>query len=151
MTQPIKANILKVKIQKLSPEAQLPLKKERDLSDAGWDIFSNETVTVPGFGKALINTGIAMAIPKGWFGNLRNRSGQALTTPLTVDAGIIDPGYRGEIGVILVNNSEYPYEIRVGDRIAQILFEKIADVELQETKKLPAADRGEDGFGSTGK
>ena len=151
MTQSVKPNVLKIKVQKITPEAQLPVKKERELPDAGWDMFSAENVIVPGFGKALVHTGIAMAIPEGWFGNIRNRSGQALTTPLTVDAGIIDPGYRGEIGIILVNNSEYPYDVRVGDRIAQILFEKIADVELQEAKKLPASNRGKDGFGSTGK
>jgi len=97
-----------------------------------------------------VKTGIALAIPKGWYGNIRNRSGNAVRTPFMVDAGIIDPGYRGEIKVVLVNHSEYPQDLLKGDKIAQILFGKIPEVTLEVVEELPTSDRGEQGFGSTG-
>jgi len=143
-------NVLEVKIKKLSAEAQLPTKEKRDILDAGWDIYSMENIRVPGSGKVAVKTGVALSIPDGWYGNIRNRSGNALRTPLMVDAGIIDPGYRGEIMVVVANLSEYPYDVNKGDKIAQILFEQIADVTFVEIKELEISERGEKGFGSSG-
>lgn len=143
-------NSLTIGVKKLSPEAKLPTKEQRDIPDAGWDLYSNETVRVPGLGKTAVKTGIALAIPKGWYGNLRNRSGNAVRTPFMVDAGIIDPGYRGEVMVVIVNHSEYPQDILKGDKIAQMLLGKIPDVVFDEVAELPTSDRAEKGFGSTG-
>jgi dUTP pyrophosphatase len=148
-SQTTSVNSLVVSIKKLSSEAQLPTREARDIPDAGWDIYSMETVRIPGSGKLAVKTGIALAIPIGWYGNIRNRSGNAVKTPLMVDAGIIDPGYRGEIKVVLVNHSEYPYDVNKGDKIAQILFGKIPETKFEEVKELPSSDRGEKGFGSS--
>jgi len=151
MADLVTLNALTIQIKKLSPEAKLPERAQRDIPDAAWDLYSNETVRIPGLGKIAVKTGIALAIPMGWYGNIRNRSGNALRTPLMVDAGIVDPGYRGEIKVVLVNHSEYPYEIVTGDKIAQMLFGKIPDVTFQEVVELSSSDRGIKGFGSSGK
>ena len=143
-------NSLTILVKKLSEEALLPTKEQRDIPDAAWDLYSNEDIRIPGLGKTAVKTGIALAIPQGWYGNIRNRSGNAVRTPLMVDAGIVDPGYRGEIRVVLVNHSEYPYDVVKGDKIAQILFGKIPEVTFNVVNDLPTSDRGEKGFGSTG-
>jgi dUTP pyrophosphatase len=141
---------LAIQIKKLSPEAKLPTKVDRDIPDAGWDLYSNVSVRVPGGAKMTVKTGIALAIPKGWYGNIRAKSGIASSTPLMVDAGIVDPGYRGEIMVVLANNSEYPFDVLKGTKIAQMLFEPIQEVTFTEVTDLPPSDRGTNGFGSTG-
>lgn len=107
-------------------------------------------VRVPGGGKVAVKTGIALAIPEGWYGNIRAKSGLAASTSVMIDAGIVDPGYRGEIMVIVANVGDYPYDILRGTKIAQILFEPIFGVKFEEVKDLPASDRGAKGFGSTG-
>ena len=142
---------LTVQVKKLNKEAKLPQKEVRDIMDAGWDIFSIEGKRIPGGSKYAIRTGIAMAIPDGWFGHIRPRSGLAINSPLMVDAGVIDPGYRGEIKVVLVNTSEYPYDVLRETKIAQIVFERIPNVKIEEVAELSEADRGADGFGSTDK
>lgn len=141
---------LQVEVKKLKPEAVIPTKAHKDIPDAGWDLHVTENKRIPGLGKAVIGTGLALSIPKGWYGNIRNRSGTAVNTPLMVDAGVVDPGYRGEIKLVVVNTSEYPYDVVKGTKIAQILFELVPDVELIEVVELDASDRGEKGFGSTG-
>ena len=84
-----------------------------------------------------------------WVGKIRNRSGIATSTPLMVDAGVIDPGYRGEIKVVLANISEYPFDVEKGQKIAQMLFETIPTVTMVPVTVLSATDRGAAGFGST--
>lgn len=140
---------LSIQVKRLTKDAQLPSQEVRDIPDAAWDLYANESMRIVGLGKQPVKTGIALAIPDGWYGNIRNRSGNAVKTPLMVDAGIIDPGYRGEIKVVLVNHSEYPYDINKGDKIAQILFGRIPAVEFVEVQELASTDRGEKGFGST--
>jgi dUTP pyrophosphatase len=139
-----------VEVKKLKPEAIIPTRAHKDIPDAGWDLHVTENKRIPGLGKAVIGTGLAMSIPKGWYGNIRNRSGTAINTPLMVDAGVVDPGYRGEIKLVVVNTSEYPYDVVKGTKIAQLLFELVPDVELIEVVELDTSDRGEKGFGSTG-
>jgi dUTP pyrophosphatase len=141
---------LEILVKKLSGEAKLPTRDIRDIPDAGWDLYSNMSVRVPGGGKSAVKTGIALAIPKGWYGHVHNRSGNAVSTPLMVDAGIIDPGYRGEIIVVMANNSDYPFDVLKGTKIAQILFELIPDAKLTEVNELPPSDRGTKGFEGTG-
>lgn len=138
-------------VKKLVPEAILPTREDRDVVDAGWDIYVSANKRVPGGGKAQVSTGIAMAIPAGWFGHIRPRSGVALNTPLMVDAGVIDPGYRGEIKLVLVNTADMPCDVVKGQKIAQIVFERIPRTELKEVTDLPLSDRGAKGFGSTDK
>ena len=121
--------------------------------DAGMDIRSIEKITIPARGHRLVHTGLRVRIPEGFEIQVRPRSGLALKHGVTVlnTPGTIDSGYRGEIGVILANFSDKDFEIRKGDRIAQLVFAPFVsarilegDVDKEET------DRGEGGFGSTG-
>jgi len=136
---------------KLKSDAKVPVKEIRDIEDAGWDLFTNERRRIPGHSKYAISTGIALGIPAGWVGKIRNRSSVALNTSLMIDAGVIDPGYRGEIKIVLVNIGEYPFDVEKGQKIAQILFEPIPNVTMETVKELSVSDRGVAGFGSTGK
>lgn len=141
---------LQIQFKKLVPSAKAPAQETKDIPDAGWDLYTVERKRIPGNNKYAIRTGIAMAIPEGWYGQIKNRSGIAVNTPLMVDAGVIDPGYRGEIKIVLVNTSEMPWDVEAGTKIAQIIFEKIPEVEFTEVTDLPPSDRGEKGFGSSG-
>jgi len=100
----------------------------------------------------LVPTGLALAIPPGFEGQVRARSGLALKHGLAVvnGPGTIDSDYRGPLGVILGNLGQEPYTIEDGDRIAQIVFARVAAVEVEEADSLPTTDRGEGGFGHTG-
>jgi dUTP pyrophosphatase len=138
-----------VLVKKMTPDAKVPTKAVQDLPDAGWDIYLNESTRIPAGGKKAVKTGIALAIPKGWFGHIRPRSSIATTTSLMVDAGVIDPGYRGEIKIVLVNTADMVHDVEKGTKIAQIVFERIPAVEFEEVTDLPQSDRGSKGFGST--
>lgn len=150
-TTPAITNSLIVEVKKMKSDGIIPAKEKRDIEDAGWDLFTNERRRIPGHTKYAIGTGIALGIPAGWVGKIRNRSSVAIGTPLMVDAGVIDPGYRGEIKIVLVNTSEYPFDVEKGQKIAQILFEPIPNVTMETVKELSSTDRGAAGFGSTGK
>jgi dUTP pyrophosphatase len=103
--------------------------------------------------RALVPTGIAVSIPEGYEGEVRPRSGLAVNAGVTVlnAPGTIDADYRGEVKVILINLGNTPFEIRKGDRIAQIVFKKVARALWDEVDDLPETDRGAGGFGSTGR
>lgn len=100
--------------------------------------------------RALIPTGVSVAISQGWYGRNAPRSGLAWKNGLDVMAGVIDADYRGDVGVVLVNLGGSPFQIRHGDRIAQIIFERCADAEFQTVDVLPDTNRGAGGYGSTG-
>lgn len=100
--------------------------------------------------RALIKTGVRMALPFGQYGRIAPRSGLAYKNGIDVLAGVIDADYRGDVGVILLNTGDSDFVIRDGDRIAQIIIEKIDMSELSVVKDLSVTDRGEGGFGSTG-
>ena len=87
------ATSITVEVVKIKNDAKIPSKEARDIEDAGWDLYTNERRRIPGHTKYAIGTGIALGIPAGWVGKIRNRSSVALSTPLMVDAGVIDPGY----------------------------------------------------------
>jgi dUTP pyrophosphatase len=101
---------------------------------------------------ALIPTGLALAIPPGFEGQVRARSGLALRHGIAVlnGPGTIDSDYRGPLGVILANLGQEPYVVRDGDRIAQIVFARVPEVTLEELDELPPSERGDGGFGHTG-
>ena len=92
-----------------------------------------------------------MAIPKGYYGRIAPRSGLALRDGIGVLGGVVDSGYRGEIGVILINSGSRDFDFYKGDRVAQLIIEKCHDIEWEECDNLDDSDRGEGGFGSTGK
>ncbi len=120
--------------------------------DAGLDLAAAATVTLESGGRELVPTGLHLAIPDGYAGLVMPRSGLALRSGVTVlnAPGLIDSGYRGEIGVLLVNHGARPVVIQRGERIAQLVIQPVARAELVEVHELPESRRGEGGFGSTG-
>lgn len=141
----------KVLVKKLSPDAELPIRKHAD--DAGADLHSNEDVVLHAGERRMIHSGISIAFPEGWLCWLTPRSGLAAKHGITIvnTPGLIDAGYRGEICAILLNTSDEDFIIKKGDRIAQLVFQKCEQSVFIETNELTESVRGEDGFGSTGK
>ena len=142
----------KIQIKKLSASASIP--KYETLGSSGMDIaahLENKIVINPGE-KALVSTGFAMAIPKGYEVQIRPRSGLAVKKNITVlnTPGTIDADYRGEIKVILINHGKEKFVIENGERIAQMVVCPVIQANLEEVKELTQTDRGADGFGSTG-
>ncbi len=142
---------LRVLIRRLDPD--LPLPSYAHPADAGLDLHAAAGVTLKPGERALIPTGVAVAVPDGYAGLVQPRSGLAWRAGLGLvnSPGLIDPGYRGEIAVIVINlDPELPIEVRRGDRIAQMVIVPVAHAELVPVEQLPPADRGAAGFGSTG-
>ena len=140
-----------VLITRLDPE--LPLPAYEHPGDAGLDLRSRVDVTLAPGSRALVPTGVAIALPAGFVALVCPRSGLALRHGIgLVNApGVIDAGYRGEIGVILVNHDrDSVVEIHRGDRIAQLVVQRVEMARLVEVSDLPGSHRGEGGFGSTG-
>ena len=143
---------LEIQVQKISPDAKLPGYAHH--GDAGVDLYSEITVTLQPGARLLVPTGIKMAIPEGYEGQVRPKSGLALRHGISVlnTPGTVDAPYRGEVGVILVNlDPKTPYEIKKGEKIAQMVFAKVEHAVFTEAAELGATTRGEGGFGSTGK
>jgi len=135
-------------IKKLVPEAVLPTRAHHD--DAGLDLYGLEAKTIlPGAGE-MIRTGVAVAIPEGHVGLVADRSSLA-KRGLKTAGGIIDAGYRGELGVVVRNLGPEPIELDHGDRIAQLLIIPIATPAPIEVDELGDTTRGDGGFGSTGR
>jgi dUTP pyrophosphatase len=120
--------------------------------DAGLDLVAAEAVTLAPGARALVPTGIALAIPPGYAGFVLPRSGLALRRGVTVlnAPGLIDAGYRGEVKVLLVNHDAAPVRFERGERIAQLVVQRVEPAELREVDDLPTSERGPGGFGSTG-
>ena len=137
-----------VNIEKIDSDAQLPTYAHP--TDAGADIYSNETITINGGETTIVHTGVKVAIPIGYEIQIRPRSGLSLKSPLRIanSVGTIDSDYRNEVGVIMWNSGTEPYTINKGDRIAQMVISQVPMIVWNETK-LDTTDRGE-GFGSSG-
>jgi dUTP pyrophosphatase len=120
--------------------------------DAGLDLAAAATVTLPPAGRRLVPTGLRVAIPEGYAGLVLPRSGLALRAGVTVlnAPGLIDSGYRGEIGVLLVNHGAEAVTINRGERIAQLVIQPVARAVVVEVRALEETGRGTGGFGSTG-
>ena len=143
---------MKVKIKRLHPEALLPEYSHGPLEDAGLDLHAlTGAILEPGVAQ-LVATGIALEIPVGYEVQIRPRSGLALKHAITLPnaPATIDPGYRGELKVILLNLGKASYEIKAGDRIAQMVLAKYEPVEWDESD-LAESVRGAGGFGSSGR
>ena len=121
--------------------------------DAGADLKSTENYTIPAGGRQLVNTGVRIAMPDGVVGLVHPRSGLAAKHGITVlnSPGTVDAGYRGEIMVTLLNTSKESFEVARGDRIAQILFQRVERADFIAVQLLPESARGETGFGSSGR
>lgn len=119
--------------------------------DAGYDIASDVDAWVPPGSQLAIGTGARMQIPDGYCGILKSRSGLAAKENIHVAAGVIDSSYRGEILVLLRNEGHSAFTVRIGDRIAQMVIVPVFTGPLRVMVRLPGTERGEDGFGSTGR
>lgn len=117
----------------------------------GYDLYSSEDAVVPcQAGRALVGTGITVVLPPGVYGRVAPRSGLAVKHCINVGAGVIDPDYTGEIKVVLFNHGEKDFEIKKGDRIAQLVLEKCETPPIEEISIVEDTERGSSGFGSTG-
>lgn len=143
-------NPLEVRFERIDPWAIIPTRANR--GDAGYDLYSATSgdVTLEPGQRHLFPTGIAFAIPEGYVGLVKPRSGLALKKGIDVLGGVIDSGYRGDVGVILINTSNEPQTIGEGERVAQLLFQPVMEVELLEVDRIGGTQRGTGGFGSTG-
>ena len=145
--------MLNIPIIRLIEDAIIPVYAKS--GDAGADLVAAESVVLePGGGRALISTGVAIAIPEGFAGFVQPRSGLALKHGVTClnTPGLIDSGYRGELKVILVNTApKEAFQVNKGERIAQLVIQKVEECDFQEVDELPDSERGETGFGSSGR
>jgi dUTP pyrophosphatase len=142
---------MNLKVKRLSDAAVLP--RYAHAGDAGLDLFAAMNLVLAPGDAALVRTGIAIELPPGYEAQIRPRSGLALRHGLSLvnTPGLIDAGYRGEIRVIVINHDrEAAVTIARGDRIAQLVIQRIETVDLVEVDKLPDTSRGTGGFGSTG-
>jgi dUTP pyrophosphatase len=145
--------VLDIPVIRLDPD--LPLPSYAKPGDAGADLLAREdAVLEAGGGRALVGTGIAVAIPDGYAGFVQPRSGLALRHGVTClnTPGLIDAGYRDEIKVLLVNTDPHqPYKITRGDRVAQLVIQRVEQAVFAPADDLPPSDRGTGGFGHTGR
>jgi dUTP pyrophosphatase len=144
---------LTIPVRRLDPD--LPLPGYAHPGDAGADLVAREDALLSaGGGRALVPTGIAIAIPPGWAGFVQPRSGLALRHGVTVlnSPGLIDAGYRDELKVVLVNTDPTEdYQVHRGDRIAQLVLRPVASASFEPVEELPSSQRATGGFGSSGR
>jgi dUTP pyrophosphatase len=145
--------MLSIPVVRIDPDLPLPAYARR--GDAGADLVARVGVRLPANGgRALVPTGVVLAIPEGYAGFVQPRSGLALRHGVTClnTPGLIDSGYRDELSVLLVNtDGEAPYEVRRGDRIAQLVIQRVESASFVEVEHLADTERGVGGFGSTGR
>ncbi|OVE74526.1 hypothetical protein BVX95_02345 [archaeon D22] len=140
---------VKVLIERLDKDLELPTYAKED--DAAMDLRSSEDVKFLPGEKKIVKTGVKMAIPRGYAGLIWDRSGMAAKHSMHTMAGVIDSGYRGEIGIVLVNLGKEDFYIEKGMRIAQILIQPVLNTFVEEVDKLEEnTERGAGGFGSSG-
>lgn len=146
--------MLAVPVRRLANGASLELPARATAGSAGLDLRAalDEDVVLPPGGRALIPTGIALALPMGHEGQVRPRSGLALRHGITVlnAPGTIDADYRGEVSVVLINHGDDDFVVRRGERIAQLIVATVIECTLEEVEALPESERGAGGYGSTG-
>jgi dUTP pyrophosphatase len=146
--------MLKVKIKVLDHGKGLPLPKYMSEHAAGMDLYAavNPEMTIPPGEWKLVPTGISIALPEGYEAQVRPRSGMALQQGVSIlnTPGTVDADYRGEVGVILMNHSKENLVVKRGDRIAQMIINKVERIAFEEVPELPQSKRSSGGFGHTG-
>ncbi|XP_036780401.2 deoxyuridine 5'-triphosphate nucleotidohydrolase, mitochondrial isoform X1 [Manis pentadactyla] len=140
---------MRLRFARLSENATAPSKGSARA--AGYDLYSAYDYSVPPMEKALVKTDIQVALPYGCYGRVAPRSGLAAKHFIDVGAGVIDEDYRGNVGVVLFNFGKEKFQVKKGDRIAQLICERIFYPEIEEVQVLDDTERGSGGFGSTGK
>ena len=136
-------------VKLLNSDAQAP-KRSSELA-AGFDLFSSTTGTIEAGKRGMVSTGVSVNMPHGVYGRIAPRSSLAWNYGLNVGAGVIDRDYTGELKVILFNHGDKPFHYKKGDRIAQLILEKHLICDTKLIDELDATERGEGGFGSTGR
>ena len=135
-------------MKRLNNNAQIPV---RGTSQAGgYDLAAAQTAVCPAHGKVLVKTGLSIGMPPGCCGRIVPRSGLALKKFIDVGAGVVDADYRGKLGVVLFNFGDSDFQINMGDKVTQLIFEKIKTPAIKEVNSLEDTDRGNRGFGPTG-
>lgn len=138
---------MEILIKKNTKEAIIP--SQATEGDAGYDLYSLEDITLAPMARTVAKTGISMAIPMGFYGRVAPRSGLAVKKGLDVLAGVVDAGYRGDIGVVLINLSPEEVVLKKQSKVAQLIIEKCHDIEWNEVDDLSESERGEGGYGSS--
>lgn len=139
----------KMKFLKTHSDALLPVKNHKD--DAGWDVFSVEEVVIPANSRNVVPVGLKLAyLEPGYWIKVCSRSGLSFKQGILAHPGVIDNGYRGDLGVLLYNLSKVDYTVKKGDRVAQLVLQFNIDIEA-EWGNVEETERGEKGFGSSGK
>ncbi len=150
-----------LKVRLVDQRAQMPTKGS--LTAAGYDLYALEDTVIPAtghtdlahdkiaVGRGSVRTGIAIGLPHATYGRISPRSGLAVKHGIDVLAGVVDEGYTGEVIVLLANLTSEAFQIKAGDRVAQLVVERIALCEIEECSELGETDRGAGGFGSTGR
>ena len=138
-----------LKFKKLTQNASTPMRGSRNA--AGFDLYSAQTMEIAPNYHGVVNTDISVMLPKGTYGRVAPKSGLATKHFIDVGAGVVDYDYRGNVGVVLFNHLNKPFQVKKGDRIAQFIVEKICTPKLLEVEEVDETDRGTCGYGSTGK
>ncbi|XP_024151049.1 deoxyuridine 5'-triphosphate nucleotidohydrolase, mitochondrial isoform X1 [Oryzias melastigma] len=138
-----------LRFAKLSENATTPTRGSSKA--AGYDLYSAYDYTIGPMDKAIVKTDIQIAVPHGCYGRVAPRSGLAAKHFIDVGAGVVDEDYRGNVGVVLFNFGKETFEVKKGDRVAQLVCERICYPELEEQETLDDTERGSGGFGSTGR
>lgn len=138
----------KLLVKKLSDDAILPFKGSE--WSAGFDLSAAKATTIAAGGRGIVATDLSIACPAGTYGRIAPRSGLAVKKGIDVGAGVVDADYRGPVGVVLFNFGTEDFVVNKGDRIAQLVLEKICMADVEEVPELDETPRGAGGFGSTG-
>ena len=141
--------MLKLYVRRLHIDAKLPSYSTPNA--AGLDLYAVESTVIEPKERATIPLGIAIAIPEGYYGRIAGRSGLASKLGIDVLGGVVDCDYRGEVKAVLYNTDKYPFQIVAGNRVAQMVIEKVATVMPEWAEELSDTARGTDGWGSSGK
>ena len=140
---------MNIEINLINELAKIPTKSRED--DAGYDLYATEEVVIKPMERELVKTGITLSIPTGFYAHISDRSGMALKRGAHCLGKIVDPSFRGEIGVILYNTDMYePIKISISDRIAQVIFKKYENIDFVICDKLNNSTRQDLGYGSSG-
>jgi len=151
MPSPVKVPRLEndiLQVAKLTDKAIIPTRGSDKA--AGYDLYSAYDYVIPARGKILAKTDVQIKVPHGTYGRVAPRSGLAWKQHIDIGAGVVDEDYRGNVGVVMFNHSEVEVTIKAGDRVAQLVCEKISYPDIQVLDTLDETIRGEGGFGSTG-
>ena len=136
-----------LKFKRIGEESRRPTKGSID--SAGYNLYSAEETEVLSWKRKVVGTQIAIKVPQGMYGCIAPRSGLAAKHGIDVGAGVINADYQGEVKILLINHSDIKFDIKKGDRIAQLILEKISLAELNKVSELDETQRGKEGFGST--